>query len=42
MDIEGRRLGEDDYDETSLLVPKKYWTGKDGFTPCMMQYWEIK
>jgi DNA mismatch repair protein MSH6 len=33
---------DDDYDDTSLHIPKKFWTGKDGFTPCMTQYWTIK
>ena len=28
-DIEMRKLGDEDYDETSLHIPKEYWEGKD-------------
>ena len=38
-DINGRKLLEPNYDETTLLIPEKEWRN---FTPAMRQYWEIK
>ena len=38
-DIHGRKPHEEEYDDTSLLIPKDAWKG---FTPAMGQYWEIK
>ena len=42
MDANKNRPGDEDYDETSLHIPAKFWSGKEAFTPAMTQYWEIK
>jgi DNA mismatch repair protein MSH6 len=39
QDAHGRRPDDEEYDDTSLLVPAGAW--KD-FTPAMSQYWAIK
>ena len=38
-DIQGKRPGENGYDETSIHIPSGYW---QMFTPAMKQYWQIK
>lgn len=38
-DANGKRPNDPEYDETTLLIPERYW--KD-FTPAKTQYWTIK
>ena len=38
-DDNGKRPGDEGYDECSLLIPKQCWSE---FTPAMTQYWKIK
>ena len=42
MDANKNRPGDEDYDETSLHIPAKFWSGLEAFSPTMAQYWEIK